>query len=672
MTSISQASLPASAQPEPFSAYIPVHAGCKLPVNQGWQFTQPGQAKPDGNYGTVAQDDEIIIDSDPRNFPAGREVLQELWDAHLETAPTRYVKTPSGGYHFYFRNRTGKKFRKTQAAWPGIDFLSKGAQAVGPGSVLVDGSKCTVYGCKKDHRAGAYELLSGDAPIADLPESLAAILQEKSETEASTVPDTAHVSLLGEPDFKIKCQSYPAAVQGENGDDTTYILACQGRDLGLPQERAYQIMAEHFNPRCTPPWPLSDLKAKVRHAYRYAKGTAGAQSPEAKFVAPPAPPVKLVPPPPSVPGADTACSTVAPAYKTLWQRRPEFEVPSGFELKESGSIADGVYRWNDKDEAYNIYVCDPVLVSSETRGINGEALDVLVLEAKTRHGEVKTVNIPLPLLQEQSGVKLAQTLAIEGFNIEPGKAKDLAVYLSRCRPFNKSWAVTRTGWAISEDDMLRFVFPDGATDPNYVFMGASQLRKAMRPAGTLDDWNRSVFDEIKGIPVAIYEVLKAVAAPLYRFIPSVEIGAEHCYCVSSQGKTTLMQIGASVSGCGSVPSKAQNAGSYIMTWDQTEKALTEKLDQYNDPACLPLDEIGTYTGSDLGSTVYNPTGAHIARAYEIRLTPMSCTTNGPGRHPLLSTGEMVHAPKGSSGQGRVWPALTKMESGMGVRVWWTG
>lgn len=71
-----------------------------------------------------------------------------------------------------------------------------------------------------------------------------------------------------------------AAIENEQGDKTTFQTACVMRDMGVSENRAIELMAEHYNPRCIPPWNEDDLRRKIRNAYRYASGDAGSLSTE--------------------------------------------------------------------------------------------------------------------------------------------------------------------------------------------------------------------------------------------------------------------------------------------------------------------------------------------------------------------------------------------------------
>lgn len=68
------------------------------------------------------------------------------------------------------------------------------------------------------------------------------------------------------------------AVEGDNGDHKTYATAAMLRDFGVSEEMAFELMNEHWNPRCSPPWNNDELRTKIVNAYRYAANPAGANS----------------------------------------------------------------------------------------------------------------------------------------------------------------------------------------------------------------------------------------------------------------------------------------------------------------------------------------------------------------------------------------------------------
>ncbi|MBX9772397.1 MAG: DUF927 domain-containing protein, partial [Candidatus Obscuribacterales bacterium] len=243
-------------------------------------------------------------------------------------------------------------------------------------------------------------------------------------------------------------------------------------------------------------------------------------------------------------------------------------------------------------------------VTSRTSGINGEARSGLILEFLTLQPNVES--FPLSRKQlHQDGKLLAQELAQHGFQIEPGKEFKLLAYLSACNPLVERKAVGRTGWVDEPGrEQLVFVFTDGATDPTYLYQPERPNSICrVRSSGTLQDWCEQVLGPVRHNKYCLYEVMKSLSASLLRFsiFANEEIGGENLFGRSSSGKTTLLQLGASVWGQGATGTKG-----YIHKFNATLNGLEGLLCQHND---LPvyLDELGAF-GGDLGTAIYSVYG----------------------------------------------------------------
>lgn len=73
------------------------------------------------------------------------------------------------------------------------------------------------------------------------------------------------------------------AVEGAGGDATTFAEACRAQDFGLSVDAALELMLEHWNPRCSPPWDPEELRRKVENAERYRQTPVGSSSAELEF-----------------------------------------------------------------------------------------------------------------------------------------------------------------------------------------------------------------------------------------------------------------------------------------------------------------------------------------------------------------------------------------------------
>ena len=73
------------------------------------------------------------------------------------------------------------------------------------------------------------------------------------------------------------------AVQGNGGDNHTYKVAATVLDFGVSPEMALDLMLEHWNERCSPPWQPDELQTKIDNAAGYRQEPIGSKNPEAEF-----------------------------------------------------------------------------------------------------------------------------------------------------------------------------------------------------------------------------------------------------------------------------------------------------------------------------------------------------------------------------------------------------
>jgi len=123
--------------------FFPLGPGSKTPLLAGWQTKSfsDGQLKNwvarGGNLGIALQDEDIILDVDPRNFAPGDDAFKRLCEdvgADLGNAPTVLSGRGDGGRHIYFKQPARLRIRSRLPDYPGIDFKSRSGFMVAPGS----------------------------------------------------------------------------------------------------------------------------------------------------------------------------------------------------------------------------------------------------------------------------------------------------------------------------------------------------------------------------------------------------------------------------------------------------------------------------------------------------------------------------------------------------------
>src|ERR1700691_2890876 len=206
----------------------------------------------------------IVPDVDVKKGKRGLETFAEL-GLDFDTLTTR---TASGGYHLIYRGLPDRIVGGSPLG-KGIDIRSHNGYVVAPGSTI----------------DGVEYVVEIDAPVAEFPSHLRPLLRSP---RARATPEVFASVDLDTPEL-IEIAAYwllhdaPVAVEGQNGDDTTYRVACRLRDLGLSETTAFELLLDEYNPRCAPAWSPEELQAKVLNAYRYATGEPGAASPAAVF-----------------------------------------------------------------------------------------------------------------------------------------------------------------------------------------------------------------------------------------------------------------------------------------------------------------------------------------------------------------------------------------------------
>lgn len=253
---------------------FPVRPGDKVPpTGMKWKEQATRDAaqikawwafEPSYNYGVVGGDGALIVDVDAHKN--GYAALIEL-----DLPDTLTVKTPGGGLHLYFSGPDVQNSVDRVAA--GVDIRSASGYVIGPGSVFNDAQGKKGY-------TGAYVLVA-DLPLAVAPEDFVLRCGQPRELNA----DRTAVS-IDEPEDIVYALHYlqkdaPVAVSGCGGNNTTYAVAARVLQIGVSAARVTELMLQHWNERCGPPWGVEELKTIVTNASIYAQEVQGSSGPSA-------------------------------------------------------------------------------------------------------------------------------------------------------------------------------------------------------------------------------------------------------------------------------------------------------------------------------------------------------------------------------------------------------
>lgn len=273
----------------------------KKPRIPKWQFratSDPAQVHAwfDGNYGEAAGEMSrrwndtapcscfgatleglIAFDVDsPSAMGSLRSIFREA--GFDDIVPTLSTKSGRGGSHWIYRVPEG--FSLGQSAGVLADRLDTRGGA--SSQIVLPGTMNPVTG-------GLYEVLM-DVPIAELPVSVAKAVQPKlrkartldeiktrsADRRQGSVPDTPNkvnqfVKYLVDKD---------GGVEGAGGEADLLEVSMIAADLGLSQEKAFELAFAIYNPKCSPVWEEDEFRTKISNGYRYRENEIGCCDPD--------------------------------------------------------------------------------------------------------------------------------------------------------------------------------------------------------------------------------------------------------------------------------------------------------------------------------------------------------------------------------------------------------
>lgn len=258
----------------------------KTPVEKEWTKTQFSEETTpedfEGNYGVLLEEDDLIIDYDPRNDKTeGKSAYQNLVNYVGEAFDTYTVRTGGGGLHIYLKKPKGFHVVNSlpldeYPQFSGIEFKTFGRQVVGPGSIHPDTKE--LY--RVEWKRPSDERMEAPQKLLDLIKKEINIkgLDLQGVGLGSFTDDNQSVGRYVE----FLNNSTPA-IEGQGGDLKTYQMACRGRDFNLSPQKTFEVLLKYYNPRCIPSWEEKDLWVKVKSAYTNNKDIQGKWNPQADF-----------------------------------------------------------------------------------------------------------------------------------------------------------------------------------------------------------------------------------------------------------------------------------------------------------------------------------------------------------------------------------------------------
>jgi len=229
-------------------------------------------SRPNDNIGIATGPSGLcVVDVDMKHGKNGQKTLDDLELDYGELPATLRATTPSGGFHLYF---AGSARTTVEQVGDGID--TRGSGGAG-GYVLAPGSNTEV---------GEYEWEeSSQIPVAKVPDWLVHLAGRRADREHTqeAVVDQDQPQYIN---WAIEHLKYDAkvAISGQNGNTCTFNLICVLREKGVSEDKTLELLTEHWNDRCQPPWSPEELTSLVKNAFNYASVVPpGGDTPEHDF-----------------------------------------------------------------------------------------------------------------------------------------------------------------------------------------------------------------------------------------------------------------------------------------------------------------------------------------------------------------------------------------------------
>lgn len=268
--------------------------------------------------------------------------------------------------------------------------------------------------------------------------------------------------------------------------------------------------------------------------------------------------------------------------------KPKTEtLPSGFRLTPEGVFYSG-------EDGESRPVCSPLEILARTRDDKGHNWGLLV-EFEDPDGAKKRWNIPARTMTGDFGKDVLGPLVDMGLRLAGSRSSrharnDLQSYFQGFDSAQRARLVTRLGWHDSA-----FLLPEqqiGSHAEHLHFYEAGAQLPPISEAGTLEQWQQHIGALCVGNHRLAFVASVAFAGPLLHMLGH-ESGGFHLYGDSSGGKTTHLQVAASIYG----------GPRLVRSWRSTDNAL-ESIAAAHSDGLLVLDEIGMCDPRIIGETVY--------------------------------------------------------------------
>lgn len=273
------------------------------------------------------------------------------------------------------------------------------------------------------------------------------------------------------------------------------------------------------------------------------------------------------------------------ALDKAYVKRSKLARPVAKHCHFTSSIEDGLVKvMNISSECIGNHLTAIACIDNLDR--DGAAL---LLEFQTFKGEVRRWTMLRAFLAGDAN-SIIEGLLSRGYSFKREHKGLLLDYLYGLgKHLSQTYTVTdSSGWVAKS-----FVLPHQTYgDKNLKFRNVDPNPEAITEiAGTLEGWKDAVAARCARNSRLILALGSSFAAPLLPIV-EIESGGFHLVGPTSQGKTTILSVAASVTGVKDIPH-----------WRTTTNGLESTATAFNH-LCLPLDEIGQAEPRDVGNIAY--------------------------------------------------------------------
>lgn len=289
--------------------------------------------------------------------------------------------------------------------------------------------------------------------------------------------------------------------------------------------------------------------------------------------------------------------------------------------KKKGDVLSSEQDTKEEVTLVDTWLCSPIEVLANTIDEAGNAGKLLKIY-RTDIPVSETIIVPKEAITKSYDPPVFSVLARRSVNINESRKKSILFYLKRSVS-KVIYTKSRTGWT---DDNKAFILPSGTIGEENIMLEADN--HAYSSHGEMEDWRDSVGALSAKNPIVQLSIMAGFAGAILKHV-GMSGGGLHFFGASGQGKTTLLQAGASVWGHGT---------RYPKSWNATGNGLEQLALLHND-TLLPLDELTALDASTADSMVYALANGYPKQRARGNNGKVTASITEPWRVMTVSTGE---------------------------------